>query len=146
MNCNHIIGKAIQEYQESIVHADDSPDDFHFNSFSGFKFCPHCGKDVSELASVFDQKMDERYEKFWQDQRERFGEDRYQADRYQRGPVWEEREKLRIENEAKRRKKWEEEDKKRFQGPPRFTSFLEKTVTPEGEGYQWPSKIPPTKP
>lgn len=107
MDCNHIIGYCVCDYEGTLVVQRDDPIGIHFDSFDPFHFCPACGQDVSFLSAAFKAREDQRHEAFWERYKTQHGEDEYQRARYHRGPKWEKQE------EEKRRKS--EEDQLKYQ-------------------------------
>ena len=61
--CDHDIGTATVEYQSEVIKVGDSASCLNF---FGYRFCPHCGDDVTALAKEFEGRVYDHWKDFWQ--------------------------------------------------------------------------------
>lgn len=54
--CNHVIGMATVDYHDDVVGPDDHLMDYQ--RFIGWKFCPWCGIEVSDLVAKMHEKIE----------------------------------------------------------------------------------------
>ncbi len=73
--CNHMVGTSIVEYYPDVLYADDDGDGSDEHSFSAFKYCPKCGKEVSVEAQIVADRITSKWNEFWRQYGERHGEE-----------------------------------------------------------------------